>query len=160
MLGWKRSTRVPQVACDNAVICSVIVNTQYRAILPHDDTDISISTSTNTKCVKVCEEERLKPKLKACRRFRIHPPPSPPRRDVVRNQRKPNNLHFQPQTKYTLPRGPPTMASNAGASSFLTSLLNKNLRIYTTDTRIFVGQMKCTDKVHQPTLSHLFHQIG
>ena len=37
--------------------------------------------------------------------------------------------------------------SNDEAASFLGSLLNKTLRIHTTDTRIFVGQMKCTDKV-------------
>ncbi|GAB7353659.1 hypothetical protein MBLNU459_g4066t2 [Dothideomycetes sp. NU459] len=37
--------------------------------------------------------------------------------------------------------------ANEEAVSLLTSLLNKTLRIYTTDTRIFVGQMKCTDKV-------------
>lgn len=33
------------------------------------------------------------------------------------------------------------------ANAFLESLLNKTLRVYTTDTRIFVGQLKCTDKV-------------
>jgi len=36
---------------------------------------------------------------------------------------------------------------NSEATSYLTSLLNKTLRVHTTDTRIFVGQMKCTDKV-------------
>ncbi|KAE8440527.1 hypothetical protein EG329_007273 [Mollisiaceae sp. DMI_Dod_QoI] len=33
------------------------------------------------------------------------------------------------------------------AESFLTSLLGKNLRITTTDTRMFLGQFKCTDSV-------------
>lgn len=32
------------------------------------------------------------------------------------------------------------------AQLFLNSLLNKTLRIYITDRRIFVGQLKCTDK--------------
>ncbi|KZF24086.1 hypothetical protein L228DRAFT_266447 [Xylona heveae TC161] len=35
---------------------------------------------------------------------------------------------------------------NAGATLFLQSLLGKQLRITTTDTRIFVGQMRCTDR--------------
>ena len=35
------------------------------------------------------------------------------------------------------------------ASNFLTSLLNKNLRITTTDGRLFLGQFKCTDPVSQ-----------
>ncbi|KAI0849639.1 hypothetical protein F5Y00DRAFT_261424 [Daldinia vernicosa] len=33
----------------------------------------------------------------------------------------------------------------AEAEAFLKSLLNKNLRIYTTDGRIFIGNFKCTD---------------
>ncbi|KAG9643973.1 hypothetical protein KCU98_g11075, partial [Aureobasidium melanogenum] len=37
--------------------------------------------------------------------------------------------------------------SNAEATEYLTSLLNKTLRIHTTDSRIFVGTMKCTDQV-------------
>lgn len=32
------------------------------------------------------------------------------------------------------------------ATQYLTSLLNRTLRIHTSDTRIFVGQMKCTDR--------------
>ncbi|GAB7353658.1 hypothetical protein MBLNU459_g4066t1 [Dothideomycetes sp. NU459] len=43
--------------------------------------------------------------------------------------------------------------ANEEAVSLLTSLLNKTLRIYTTDTRIFVGQMKCTDKDRNIILS-------
>ncbi|KAI8959686.1 hypothetical protein F5Y11DRAFT_332316 [Daldinia sp. FL1419] len=33
----------------------------------------------------------------------------------------------------------------AEAEEFLKSLINKNLRIYTTDGRIFIGTFKCTD---------------
>ncbi|KAF3057378.1 N-alpha-acetyltransferase 38-A, NatC auxiliary subunit [Daldinia childiae] len=33
----------------------------------------------------------------------------------------------------------------AEAETFLKSLLNKNLRIYATDGRIFIGNFKCTD---------------
>ena len=33
------------------------------------------------------------------------------------------------------------------AEDYLTSLLNKTLRVTTTDTRMFLGQFKCTDSV-------------
>ncbi|KAK7743314.1 hypothetical protein SLS62_010686 [Diatrype stigma] len=33
----------------------------------------------------------------------------------------------------------------AGAESFLKSLINKTLRVHTTDSRMFVGTFKCTD---------------
>ena len=36
------------------------------------------------------------------------------------------------------------------AKSFLSSLLNKQLFIHTTDERIFVGDFKCTDNVMSP----------
>ncbi|KAI5204503.1 hypothetical protein E4T39_03527 [Aureobasidium subglaciale] len=36
--------------------------------------------------------------------------------------------------------------SNPEATEYLAALLNKNLRIHTTDSRIFVGTMKCTDQ--------------
>src|SRR5438046_2124641 len=36
---------------------------------------------------------------------------------------------------------------NAEAISYLQSLLNRQLRVHTTDTRMFIGQLKCTDKV-------------
>ncbi|KAF2203955.1 hypothetical protein GQ43DRAFT_388975 [Delitschia confertaspora ATCC 74209] len=35
---------------------------------------------------------------------------------------------------------------NAEATAYLTQFIGKNLRIHTTDNRIFGGQMKCTDK--------------
>ncbi|OCK78482.1 hypothetical protein K432DRAFT_301857 [Lepidopterella palustris CBS 459.81] len=35
---------------------------------------------------------------------------------------------------------------NAQATSYLSHFIGKTLRIYTTDSRIFAGQMKCTDK--------------
>jgi len=41
---------------------------------------------------------------------------------------------------------PTTTTSNASASAYLASLLNRTLRIHTNDARIFVGQMKCTDR--------------
>jgi len=34
------------------------------------------------------------------------------------------------------------------ATEFLRSLLNKNLRVTTTDARMFWGQFKCTDPVY------------
>ena len=36
--------------------------------------------------------------------------------------------------------------SHQVATHYLTSLLNRTLRIHTSDSRIFVGQMKCTDR--------------
>ncbi|KAI1774721.1 Sm-like ribonucleoprotein [Hypoxylon cercidicola] len=35
--------------------------------------------------------------------------------------------------------------AKAEAEEFLKSLLNKNLRVYTTDGRLFIGTFKCTD---------------
>ena len=35
----------------------------------------------------------------------------------------------------------------AETRSFLTSLLNKQMRLYTTDDRMFAGDFKCTDNV-------------
>ena len=35
-------------------------------------------------------------------------------------------------------------------ASYLRSLLNKNLRVTTTDTRMFWGAFKCTDSVRPP----------
>jgi small nuclear ribonucleoprotein (snRNP)-like protein len=37
------------------------------------------------------------------------------------------------------------------AEDYLTSLLNKTLRVTTTDTRMFLGQFKCTDSVRLST---------
>ncbi|TEA22441.1 N-alpha-acetyltransferase 38-B, NatC auxiliary subunit [Colletotrichum sidae] len=39
---------------------------------------------------------------------------------------------------------------NEAARDFLTSLLNKNLRVVATDGRMFLGQFKCTDPVTTP----------
>ena len=39
--------------------------------------------------------------------------------------------------------------ANAPAVEYLNSLLGRQLRIHTTDTRMFVGEMKCTDGVSQ-----------
>jgi len=47
--------------------------------------------------------------------------------------------------------------SNAEATEYLTSLLNKTLRLHTTDSRIFVGTMKCTDQVRSFLPSPLHH---
>ncbi|MCJ1481366.1 hypothetical protein MMC06_001523 [Schaereria dolodes] len=37
------------------------------------------------------------------------------------------------------------ITATATATAYLQSLLNKQLRIHTTDTRMFVGEFKCTD---------------
>jgi N-alpha-acetyltransferase 38, NatC auxiliary subunit len=39
------------------------------------------------------------------------------------------------------------------AEDYLTSLLGKTLRVTTNDTRMFLGQFKCTDSVRLPILS-------
>ncbi|KAI1205370.1 Sm-like ribonucleoprotein [Annulohypoxylon truncatum] len=44
-------------------------------------------------------------------------------------------------------------AEKAEAETFLKSLLNKNLRIYTTDGRLFIGTFKCTDTHSNVVLS-------
>jgi hypothetical protein len=41
----------------------------------------------------------------------------------------------------------------AEAEAYLSSLLNKNLRINTTDGRMFVGQFRCTDAVSLASIS-------
>ena len=48
---------------------------------------------------------------------------------------------------------PPSNQEDAKESnaSYLRSLLNKNLRVTTTDTRMFWGTFKCTDSVRPPT---------
>ncbi|KAI1399193.1 Sm-like ribonucleoprotein [Hypoxylon fuscum] len=44
-------------------------------------------------------------------------------------------------------------AAKEEAEAFLTSLLNKNLRVYTTDGRLFHGTFKCTDTDRNVVLS-------
>jgi hypothetical protein len=39
---------------------------------------------------------------------------------------------------------------NQEATAWLSQFIGKNLRIHTTDNRIFGGTMRCTDKVLQP----------
>ena len=41
---------------------------------------------------------------------------------------------------------PPLTEEAAEAAQYLTSYLNKTLHLHTTDGRMFVGQMKCTDR--------------
>jgi small nuclear ribonucleoprotein (snRNP)-like protein len=41
---------------------------------------------------------------------------------------------------------------NTEASVYLSQFIGKNLRIHTTDDRVFGGQMKCTDKVRPSSL--------
>jgi len=38
---------------------------------------------------------------------------------------------------------------NVKANSYLEELLNKKLRVYTSDSRMFLGDFKCTDNVTQ-----------
>ncbi|TDZ20633.1 N-alpha-acetyltransferase 38-B, NatC auxiliary subunit [Colletotrichum orbiculare MAFF 240422] len=45
---------------------------------------------------------------------------------------------------------------NEAARDFLTSLLNKNLRVVATDGRMFLGQFKCTDPERNVVLAHTY----
>lgn len=42
---------------------------------------------------------------------------------------------------------PPMQELPAGGEAYLNSLINKTLRVRTTDSRMFVGTFKCTDAV-------------
>lgn len=44
-------------------------------------------------------------------------------------------------------------STESNASAYLTSLLNRNLHLHTSDGRMFVGQMKCTDPERNIILS-------
>ncbi|GME28524.1 Lsm domain-containing protein [Neofusicoccum parvum] len=50
-------------------------------------------------------------------------------------------------TPASAPR-PPISATQA--LTYLTQFIGRNLRIHVTDSRMFIGQMKCTDKVPPP----------
>ncbi|PSR76107.1 hypothetical protein BD289DRAFT_378898 [Coniella lustricola] len=53
---------------------------------------------------------------------------------------------------------PPAQASieKAEAQSFLSSLLNKKLRLHTTDGRMFWGEFKCTDPDRNIVLAYTY----
>ncbi|EJT78893.1 hypothetical protein GGTG_03986 [Gaeumannomyces tritici R3-111a-1] len=48
------------------------------------------------------------------------------------------------------------MMDEEASAAYLASLLNKNLRITTTDTRMFWGQFKCTDPDCNVVLAHAY----
>jgi len=49
-------------------------------------------------------------------------------------------------------------AEKTAAYEFLASLLNKNLRVHTTDERMFRGEFKCTDPVRSHSSPAVFPQ--
>lgn len=51
-------------------------------------------------------------------------------------------------------QAPAADLDKAEAASYLQSLVNKTLRVYTTDARLFVGTFKCTDPVCLPLGSY------
>ncbi|ETS81979.1 hypothetical protein PFICI_06981 [Pestalotiopsis fici W106-1] len=51
------------------------------------------------------------------------------------------------------PEAPAANLNKAEAESYLQSLINKTLRVYTTDARLFVGTFKCTDPQSNLVLS-------
>ncbi|KAK4464156.1 hypothetical protein QBC42DRAFT_171943 [Cladorrhinum samala] len=50
----------------------------------------------------------------------------------------------------------PVPSSKHEASDFLQTLLNKNLRVTTTDSRMFWGSFKCTDAESNLVLQHVY----
>jgi hypothetical protein len=42
------------------------------------------------------------------------------------------------------------------ATQLLSEYIGKTLRVHTDDKRVFVGQMKCTDRVCESEFSHLY----
>ncbi|KAL2259144.1 hypothetical protein VTK26DRAFT_7272 [Humicola hyalothermophila] len=65
-------------------------------------------------------------------------------------------------TSTALPSAPSTSdtpsasATKAQSTAFLRSLLNKNLRVTTTDSRMFWGTFKCTDSESNLILQHTY----
>lgn len=49
------------------------------------------------------------------------------------------------------PKLPAVDPGKAEAEAYLLSLINKTLRVYTSDARLFVGTFKCTDPVRLST---------
>ena len=45
------------------------------------------------------------------------------------------------------------------AETYLNSLINKTLRVYATDSRMFVGTFKCTDAVSPPNLLFMAYRL-
>jgi small nuclear ribonucleoprotein (snRNP)-like protein len=60
-----------------------------------------------------------------------------------------------PTAPQTAPTEPTTNAATAAsnASTYLSTFLNRTLRVHTTDGRMFAGQMKCTDPERNIILS-------
>ncbi|CRK10940.1 hypothetical protein BN1708_009973 [Verticillium longisporum] len=53
-------------------------------------------------------------------------------------------------------KGPVMEMDKEAARDFLSSLLNKNLRVVATDGRMFLGQFKCTDPDQNVVLAHTY----
>lgn len=68
----------------------------------------------------------------------------------IKSASPPPNLHDVSQVKMEISsetKSKSDVMDNAQASFWLSQFIGKNLRIHTSDNRIFGGQMKCTDKV-------------
>ncbi|RSL64086.1 hypothetical protein CEP54_004851 [Fusarium duplospermum] len=51
---------------------------------------------------------------------------------------------------------PPAEMDSEQAREYLSGILNKNLRVYTTDGRLFWGALKCTDPDRNIVLAHTY----
>ncbi|KAK4165745.1 hypothetical protein QBC43DRAFT_234389 [Cladorrhinum sp. PSN259] len=69
------------------------------------------------------------------------------------------NQYFSPRRRVQLAMDYDTIpvpSSKAEASDFLETLINKTLRVTTTDSRMFCGNFKCTDAESNIILQHVY----
>ncbi|KAK4192806.1 hypothetical protein QBC35DRAFT_483443 [Podospora australis] len=75
-------------------------------------------------------------------------------------QQRTNTAYFAAKRRNNLPimdyDALPTPSTKAEANDFLQTLLNKNLRVTTTDGRMFWGSFKCTDPESNLILRHTY----
>lgn len=98
-----------------------------------------------------CQQDQAAPKIVAASSTNTaHPaahilPTSRPRT----HRRKPTpTMATEAATPATQPSLSPTQAT-----TYLTQFIGRNLRIHVTDKRMFIGQMKCTDKASPARLT-------
>jgi hypothetical protein len=86
---------------------------------------------------------------------------SPPKHHAVTCQLSNPAIFFAPRRLHFIQHSPvmfsftnwmsTTKMEKSQAEDYLTSLLGKTLRVTTNDTRMFLGQFKCTDSVRLPS---------
>ncbi|GAB1310861.1 N-alpha-acetyltransferase 38-B, NatC auxiliary subunit [Madurella fahalii] len=66
------------------------------------------------------------------------------------------NTDLDPPSSSSPPPTPEQQQQKQAAAGFLRSILNKNLRVTTTDSRMFWGTFKCTDSESNLILQHTY----